>query len=93
MMLDRQIDFFLLIKDPEEYPETFTQKQPQRKSVEDVQKSKTKEGKLMTQTQGNSTGDAIILSQGRFQYTNAFIKLFADETSLLIFNDANVIFY
>lgn len=53
---------FLLIEDPE----TFKYRLDQRKSDEDVQKSKTKEEKLMSQTQGNFTGDAISLSQGRF---------------------------
>lgn len=57
---------FLLIEDPKEYPETFKHRLDQRKSVEDVQKSKTKEEKLMSQTQGNFTSDAISLSQGRF---------------------------
>lgn len=53
---------FLLIEDPK----TFKYRLDQRKSDEDVQKSKTKEEKLMSQTQGNFTGDAISLSQGRF---------------------------
>lgn len=57
---------FLLIEDPGEYPETFKQKFDQRKSVEDVKKSKTNGEKLMSQTQGNSTGDAISLSRGSF---------------------------
>lgn len=38
----------------------------QRKSVEDVEKWKTKGEKLMSQTQGKSTGDAISLSRGSF---------------------------
>lgn len=57
---------FLLIEDPDEYPETFKQKFHQQKSVEDVEKSKTKEEKWMSRNQGNSTGDAISLSRGSF---------------------------
>lgn len=38
-------------------------------SVEDVEKSKTKGEKLMSQTPGNSTGDAKSLSQGSFLNT------------------------
>lgn len=56
---------FLLIKGLEEYPETFKLKLPKRKSVEDVEKIKTKKGNLIIQTQGNSTGNAITYFQGR----------------------------
>lgn len=50
---------FLFIEDPGEYPETLELKLHQRKSVEDVEKAKTKGQKLMSQTQGSSSGDAI----------------------------------
>lgn len=39
-----------------------------RKSVEDVTKSETKREKMMSQTQGNSTDDAVSLSHGRFLF-------------------------
>lgn len=48
------IIFFL-----KEFPETHKLKLPQRKSVEDVEKSKTIEAKLSSHTQGNSNGVAI----------------------------------
>lgn len=57
MILDKQNDnhyFFL-----KEFPETHKLKLPQRKSVEDVEKSKTIEAKLSSHTQGNSNGVAI----------------------------------
>lgn len=57
---------FLLIEDRWENPETVKLKLHQRKSVEDVEKEKTKGQKLMSQSQGSSSGDAKSFSQVNF---------------------------